>query len=81
MSSAKYKKTGWMRKRINTCAKELKIFTSSELQKKINSYSNQDGTRKTKHIVSIHQLSQNLKGNPNIKILYRSEPRVWKWIE
>lgn len=85
MSGSGYRKTGWMRKRIDNCAMELKVFTTQEIQDKINSFKNRNGTNPTKFKISTNKLSQLLKGNSNIIVIERasngSSRNVWEWIK
>ena len=85
MSTYKLSKTGWMRKRINSCAMELKVFTTQELQTKINSFKNRNGISPTKFKISSSKLSQLLKCNSNIIVTKRASNgngrNIWEWIE
>tara|TARA_R100000008_G_scaffold31259_1_gene17442 strand:+ start:1895 stop:2200 length:306 start_codon:yes stop_codon:yes gene_type:complete len=73
MAGKSLKKSGYMYKRMNMYAKELKEFTTLELKEKMNgtpAYLNNESkspTRTTKMQITSQRLSSLLKGNPNVR--------------
>ena len=74
-----------IKSRVTELAKLMKVFTTAELQTKINNYPNSRNKRTLRSVtLSKNRLSNYLLMDKNIGILTKPEgkrkPTVWHWI-